>query len=191
MTPRRRALILVGLALLLLAVVILAVVLLLRRASVPGTRVPTPDRPEPAGETVTQVDFVNPLISDPPAFEGSTAARQMAELFAERFGRSATLGGYQNLRDLLPVMTDAFRARAEASIAAAAPAGAAFEGVTSVKVSTDVRSIDEKGAVIAVTLQQEKTSAGAAPAVGYRALRMELVREGDAWRVDSADWDGR
>lgn len=192
MTPRRRALILVGLAVLLLAIVIAAILLILRLLPDPAPQAPASDRTATATpEVVTSVDFVNPLIADPVAVQGSAAARQMAELFAERYGSYSNQGNYQNLRDLLPVMTAAFRARTEATLAAAAPASGTFEGVTSVKVSTDVRSADEDSAVVAVTLQQEKTSGGAAPTVGYRTLRMELVREGESWRVDAAAWDGR
>jgi hypothetical protein len=115
---------------------------------------------------------------------------QMAELFAERYGSYSNQGEYQNLRDLLPVMTARFRQETEAFLATAAPAsGAAFEGVTSVKVSTDVRSIDEDSAIIAVSLQQERTN-GSAVTTGYRTLRMELLKVGEDWRVDRASWEG-
>jgi hypothetical protein len=114
----------------------------------------------------------------------------MAELFAERYGSYSNQGDYQNLRDLLTVMTSGYRAETEAFLSTASPTpGATYEGVTSVKISSEVRSIDGDSAAVAVNLQQTKRVGAAAPVIGYRSLRMELEQVGDDWRVDSATWE--
>ena len=47
----------------------------------------------------------------------------MGELFAERYGSYSNQGDFQNLRDLLPVMTSKYRTQTEASLATAASLG--------------------------------------------------------------------
>jgi len=191
MSPRRRAILIVSLILLLIAVIIAIIFFLTRSLAKPEEPPAEPFVPaETVNEPSVKETFENPLITEEPEVQGSTAAQQMAELFAERFGSYSNQGDYQNLRDLLPVMTARYRSSTEAFLATAESApGQPYEGVTSVKISTDVRSVDEDSAVIAVTLQQSR-SVGVAPATtGYRTLRMELEIVGTDWRVDEASWE--
>jgi len=191
MTPRRRAALIVGLVLILVAIAIF-VILTLRKTVAPPSAPPADDvapviTEEPA---VAQPTFQNPFIVQAPSTPGRTASRQMAELFAERYGSYSNQGDYQNLRDLLPVMTARYRQETEAYLQTAeAATGQPYVGVTSVKISTDVRSITDDDAVIAVTLQQAKTTGTDAPVLGYRTLRMELKLVGSDWRVDKAAWE--
>lgn len=191
MTPRRRAILIVGLGLLLVAAAI-GLIFVLLRAVGPGEADPTAE-PEPIEDTTPEApveDFENPLILTAPVTDERTESRQIAELFAERYGSYSNQGDYQNLRDLLPVMTARYRAETEAFLEDAEPAvGQTYEGVTSKKVSTTVRELDADSAVIAVSLQQEKASGASAPTVGYRTLRMELRKAGDDWLVDRAAWE--
>lgn len=193
MTDRRRAILIVALAVLLLGVIVAAIILVIRAipkktVSLPAgqeTSLPTPEQ-EAAAAIIR-----NPLVPAAAEPVGRTAAAQMAELFAERYGSYSNQGDYQNVRDLLPVMTSGYRAKTEATLAAAAPQRAqTFEGVTSVKISSDVRSFDETAgtAVVGVTLQQEKIS-GTSTVSGYRTLRMELKKIGEDWRIDAARWE--
>jgi hypothetical protein len=193
MTDRRRAILIIALAVLLLGVIIAAVILVTR--ALPKKATPTPigqesSVPTPEQEAAAAI-IQNPLVPAVTQPVGRTAAAQMGELFAERYGSYSNQGDFQNLRDLLPVMTAKYRAQTEASLAAAAPQqGQTFEGVTSVKISSEVRTYNEAGgtAVVAVTLQQEKVS-GTSTVVGYRTLRMELKKVGEDWRVDSSRWE--
>jgi len=192
MTPRRRAILIIGLLLILIAIIVAAIIFFARTVSPPEAEAPlVPDVPG-AGEETTVVPekFDNPLVVREETTPGRTAGQQMAELFAERYGSYSNQGDYQNLRDLLPVMTPRYRAQTEAFLASAdGTPGQPYEGVTSVKVSTDVRSMDADSAVIAVTLQQSKATGAAAPTTGYRTLRMELMLIGTDWRVDAAAWE--
>lgn len=197
MTPRRRAILIVILALLLIAIVVATVLYLLRARPKPAgagdATVPvlTPSAPAPTPTAVSA--FQNPLNPPAPSVDKSrTAAAQMAELFAERYGSYSNQGDFQNLRDLLPVMTDAYRASTETYLATAkSDPNAPYEGVTSVKISTDVRSYDATGgtAVIAVMLQQQKVSGASRATPTYRSLKMSLQKVGQDWRVASATWE--
>ncbi len=192
MTPRRRAILIVGLILLLIAIIVAVIIWLAGRvAPQPDTTTGIIEAPTDIGEPAQPAEvFANPLIVAPAPTPGNTAGRQMAELFAERYGSYSNQGDYRNLRDLLPVMSAGYRSRTEAFLATAQTApGQPYEGVTSVKVSTDVRSMTDDEAVIAVTLQQERSTGTAAPAIAYRTLRMELLRSGENWLVDAAVWE--
>jgi hypothetical protein len=195
MTPRTRAILVIGLGLALLLILIGVIVFLL------NSRKPTatPAAVTPTATSTTPISAPIPLAPNPlnppsaAVTEGRTAAAQMAELFAERYGSYSNQGDFQNLRDLLPVMTDGYRAKTEAYLATAAAADLAnYQGVTSLKISTQVHNYDESGgnAVIAVNLQQQKSGvASGTQAVSYRSLSMELKKVGDSWKVDSATWE--
>ncbi|MFA5854661.1 MAG: hypothetical protein WC866_06340 [Patescibacteria group bacterium] len=193
MTPRRRAILIITLAVLLLGVIIVAVILVTRALPKKTTPIPVgQDTSVPTPEQEAAASIIkNPLVPAVTQPVGRTAAAQMGELFAERYGSYSNQGDFQNLRDLLPVMTAKYRLQTETSLAAAKPQqGQTFEGVTSVKISSEVRTYNEAGgtAVVAVTLQQEKVS-GTSTVVGYRTLRMELKKVGEDWRVDSSRWE--
>lgn len=193
MTARRRAILIVILALLLLGLIIFAVVYFWPKSEV------QPVVPAPAATTSVQASpppapVANPLNSTAAAApSGSTAAVQMAELFAERYGSYSNQGDFQNLTDLLPIMTASYRAKTEAYLASASSSDATtYQGVTSVKISTQVRSYSASAgtASIAVMLQQQKTTGtSVTAAISYRSLLMKLKLVGKEWRVDSADWE--
>src|SRR5512135_203369 len=141
MTDRRRAILIVVLAVLLLGIIIFAVIYFWpkpKAASAPAVPATTEAPAAAAPAPVLQ----NPLkLFAATATSGSTAAAQVAELFAERYGSYSNQGGFQNLTDLLPVMTASYRAKTEAYLATASASGAVeYQGVTSVKVSTQIRS---------------------------------------------------
>lgn len=191
MTPRKRAILIVASVAIFLIALIIVIILLMRRVSGPASTPSATGTPAIQDQAAVKAPGLDPL--NPPAAAaspGRTAAAQMAELFAERYGSYSNQGDYQNLRDLLPIMTDSYRKSAETYLASApSSAGQAFEGVTSVKISTDIRAFDAGAAVVAVTLQQEKTSGSAVSTVAYRTLRLELVKVSDDWRIAAAAWE--
>ena len=198
MNPRiRNAMIIVGILLLAVAVVLL---LFFRpKAAAP---VEEPAAEQPATNTgltsspsvPTQTFPVNPLVptvTTPPAPDERLAARQSAEIFAERYGSYSNQGDFQNLKDLLPSMTASFRAKTEALIEANAgqvpPAD--YQGVTSVKFSSTLGDFDSDAgtATVIVTLQQTKTSATSTSVV-YTTLTVSLKKENGEWKIDVAVW---
>lgn len=196
MTARRRAILIVALALLLLGLIVFAIVRFWPKAApAPAAVAPAPTTGLDAAPAVAPA-LPNPLrppVAAATSPSGTTAAAQMAELFAERYGSYSNQTDFQNLKDLLPVMTASYRAKTEAVIAAGAPQEVAdYQGVTSVKISTEVRSYSSAAgtAVVAVMLQQQKsTGTAVTPAVSYRSLKMGLKLVGKDWLVDSATWE--
>lgn len=197
MTRRRKILIAVLAAVLLLLALILFISTREQPAAAPAPAAPPAPAAEEAASPPEAIPEVpaSPLRPAPaPApTDARTGAIQLAELFAERYGSYSNQESYQNLRDLLPVMSRSFRETTEAELAkvGAAPPAENYEGVTSVKISTRVLSFSEAAgtASLAVTLQQTKTVGTNAPEVSYRTLRLSLVKEGEDWKVDSVRWE--
>jgi hypothetical protein len=198
MNPRFRAILIAVGAVILIA---LAAWLLFFRSAPPAV-VPEPEpEPQPSGGLTTSgaatvVTSIpdNPLITEPAApaeIDERLAARQNAEIFAERYGSWSNQGDYQNLRDVLPFMTARFRAETEAFIAereGQAPP-TAYEGVTSILLSTTFESYDASaGKAEAVVRVQQTKSVGSSETVGHAALSVTLEKVGTEWKVDSAIW---
>ena len=193
MTPRNRAIVVVALGALLIAIIIAAILLFLRLrkpAAVTPTPTPIVNLPE---SNPAPAPFQDPLNPNPPAAPAPrTAATQLAELFAERYGSFSNQGSYQNLRDLLPVMTDRLQASTRVTLASATTTpSTVYTGTTSLKLKTEVREYDENAgtATIAVTLKQDKLGVGTTAVTSYRSLKMTLKKIGQDWKVDTAEWE--
>ncbi len=181
MTRRRKIIIAIVSAIILLLALVLFISTRKPAAPVSGQAEPVPAAGEPAvaPEAIPEVP-ASPLR--PPTAVAPTDARtgaiQLAELFAERYGSYSNQESYQNLRDLLPVMSQSLRQATEAELAKAgtAPPAENYEGVTSAKISTKVLSFSEAAgtASLTVTLQETKTVGTDPPEVSYRTLRLSL-----------------
>lgn len=124
--------------------------------------------------------------------EGRTASLQMAELFAERYGSYSNQGDYQNLQDLLPVMTSSYRSKTEDFLesVAGSPPAESYEGYTATKVSSEELAYNEAAgtATYEIVLQQLKVTDGGESQIEYPVLQLRLKKLGDEWKVDKADW---
>lgn len=192
---RKRTLIIVAVLLVLIALVLLFFLLFGRKPASPS---PLPEvQPPPTtgglesapSKTVETAVPENPVaLPLPPAPKQPNAVR-VAEVFAQRYASySNQEQPYQNLIDLMPVMTASYRAATEAKVAkAAAGISVAYQGTTSAKVSSTVVSSDATAATIDVLLQQAASSASGTD-VTYHTLRANLEKNGDAWEVDGVSW---
>jgi hypothetical protein len=203
MSERNRLFAIIGLGLLVVLVIVALVVGLLRKKpAAPAPAAPAPvEAPQgglevsgstpPAEKPSTVTDLLKftlpSFASLPPEIAGPS---QTAELFAERYGSYSNQSEYQNLRDLLPIMTDRFRRESEAKLAAL-PTGAPAEyvGVTSVKLSSKLVATDDARdrARVNVLVQETKTTASAPPTTSYRTYVVHLVKVNDEWKVDSIE----
>ena len=194
---RRRKIIIAAIA---AALLLLALVLFISTRKPSAAPAPAA-APVPAAEEAVETPEAIPEVPASPLrptavaapTDARTGAIQLAELFAERYGSYSNQESYQNLRDLLPVMSQSLRKATEAELAKAGtvPPAQNYEGVTSAKISTKVLSFSEAAgtASLAVTLQETKTVGTAPPEVSYRTLRLSLVKEGEDWKVDAVKWE--
>lgn len=196
-TSTRNRLLILGLAVLVIGGIILISVL--GGGDQAETTEPTSQETQGDGLGVSS-DIVVPTVpsgldsTPPPAqvVEGRTASLQVAELFSERYGSYSNQGNYQNLKDLLPIMTDALRSQTEAFLksVADAPPAESYEGYTAKRVSSkEISYSDSSGtAIYEMTLQQQKLTSTGEPEISYPVLRIEMISVSDAWKIAKADW---
>lgn len=196
-TSTRNRLLVVGLALVVVAIIVLFTIL----GGEENGETPADSTPEvtenglgisePVDAPATP-QGLEPDIPVSAAPEGRTASAQIAELFSERYGSYSNQGSYQNLRDLLSVMTPSYRASTEAFLASVSsdPTAETYEGYTATKVATEeIRFDDARGeAIYEISLQQTKTLGTSVPEISYPVLRISLEKTGDSWRVAGATW---
>lgn len=197
MTARtRNRIIVIGLAVLVAGLV--AVFTLFDKGNAPEPAAPSSApadeglAPSAAVDVPAAPDGLEPEPATEPLIEGKTASLQMAELFAERYGSYSNQGNYQNLRDLLPVMTVSYRSETEDfldSISAAPPAEI-YEGYTSVKVASEERAFDDNAGTARydISLQQVKVVGAGEPEVLYPVLRVSLKKIGENWKIAGSEW---
>ncbi len=149
-------------------------------------------RPAPQ-EQVTQPVAPEPTLSERQEQESrasSATLQAQAKLFAERYGSFSTEANYQNLKDLLPVMTATFAAQTETSIRTAPPS-TEYYGVTTRVVSVKTDALDEAAgtASLTVSTQRQETKGNAAPTVKYQNLALTFQKIGTEWKISSAVWE--
>jgi hypothetical protein len=200
MSERNRLFALIGLGLIIVLAIVALVIGLMKKPAAPPAEPAPVEEPQgglevagtvPDDERPIRVLEGNPLRLDLPTFEDLpevAGPSQTAELFAERYGSFSNQSEYQNLRDLLPIMTERFRRESEAKLAAV-PAGTPtqYVGVTSVKLSSKVVATDDASgrARVSVLVQETKTTASEPPTTSYKTYIVRLQKEGDEWKVDS------
>jgi hypothetical protein len=132
---------------------------------------------------------VNPFaIVDRPVVEATPVevdVASVASLFVERYVSYSNQSDYQNLRDLLPLMTDRFRAETEAKLDAAPPGGGEYVGVTGTRISSKIDDQTAAAARVSVSVQETKTVGSKAPEVSYKTYAVRLVKAGTDWKIDS------
>jgi hypothetical protein len=195
------------LVIIVLGIVILAIGLalfFLRRTAAPGEAPQAPAVNAPTGglgtTSGTTGTITNVPVTPPPppptvsAEERAHAeAQTLATLFVERYGSYSNQSNFQNLEDLLPLMSDSFRAKTERDLEALrrdTPPPTEYVGVTTRVLSTAEREYDlpRGAAAFRASVQKSEVKGTAPPTITYPAIDVTLVREGGAWKVSSAVW---
>jgi len=135
----------------------------------------------PAGVTLPPAPVPNTLTGAEQKFYG------VARNFAERFGSFSTDSNYANLEEVKLFATEKMIAELDRIIADSQRAGS-FYGVTSKVLKVDIKEMDESQGLAVVSLQRQETKAGRPDLVYYQDLNLDLVKQGDDWKVDAAIW---
>ena len=187
-----------------IVIVLVAILMLVfRRRTAPAVEAPRPvganaptgglgTAPGTTG-TITNV----PVTPPPPTISAEERARAeaqtLATLFVERYGSYSNQSNFQNLEDLLPLMSDSFRAKTERDLEEmrrTTPSPTEYAGVTTRVLSTTEREYDLPRGVAAfrASVQKSDVKGTAPPTITYPAIDVTLVREGGAWKISSARW---
>jgi len=149
-----------------------------------------PPTPTPTGEKKI-IEVRTPVA---PKEVGEEDLKQMAGLFAERFGSYSNQSNYRNLRDLKIFMTAKLAAWAEDFIKKQIESKAdtsIYYGISSKAISMTVNEFkaDEGLARIMVGTQRRESLATGANSTGFgQNIEIVFLKQGGIWKVDEANW---
>ena len=158
-------------------------------------------QPAPANPSAIEVPVTLPQASSglanesqSPVFEPAleSSLKAMALTFAERFGSYSNQSNFSNLDALRDLMT--VRMKIWADSYQASQAGiedAAYYGVTTQALSAQITAFEEslgQAEIVVTTQRQEAKVSTVNPRVFYQDLKLQLVKTGEGWKVDSAEW---
>lgn len=191
---------------LIAAILIIGLVLFLLRRLVapsgeapqaPAVNAPTGGLGTAPGTTGTITNVPVTPAPPPPTVSAEERARAEAQtlttLFVERYGSYSNQSNFQNLEDLLPLMSESFRAKTERDLETlrrTAPPPSEYVGVTTraLSVAESVYDLPRGAAAFRASVQKSEVRGTAPATVTYPAIDVTLVREGGAWKVSSAVW---
>lgn len=175
--------------------IVLALVLrsrLVRRGPAPATIAPTavpslpaPEKPEalPAGLATTTPKA--PALGSVEASQEEV--KNMARLFAERYGSYGPETNFQNLKDVEPMVTATMAAYLDTVTGLPLLGGNPVTTVTRA-ISAEIRQWSDARALVGVTTQREETTGGTQTVI-YQPLRVLLLKASGEWKVDGAWWE--
>ncbi len=188
MTRRQRnIIILLGI---LVIILILLILLLMRFWPKPKPEQVIEEEPVVL-EEVEETDSRTPIQKKQAEERETTASVQtVAKTFVERYGSYSNESDFANLRDLYPLMTDAFKAETEAYIEGTT-IPETFYGITTRVITLKIDDYDETAGTATVTISTQREEAVDSPqnvSVRYQDIELSLVMESGVWKVDSAQW---
>jgi hypothetical protein len=135
-------------------------------------------------------DVSEPLIDEP---ELEAGLKAIAFAFAERFGSYSNEGNYNNIESVNNLMTVRMKAwvdnyRLQQS---KLPQDSTYYGVTTKALSININTFDEtsgRSEIIVSTQRQESRGDTQNPKVYYQDLKLDLVKTGEGWKIDVAQW---
>ncbi|MFH1193771.1 MAG: hypothetical protein V1661_02145 [bacterium] len=124
----------------------------------------------------------------------TSAISILGKNFAQIYGSYSNQSNYSNIESALPLLSAKYKAEMSQVLSgfrASYQPGAKYEGITTVAMSDTLENLDLKSGVASLIVKtQRKISTGtqANYTIKYQDIRLEMVKEGDAWFVDSAKW---
>ena len=114
----------------------------------------------------------------------------LAKTFAERYGSFSFESEFENMRDVLPLMTDAYAAATAAELVAK-KASEVFYSVTTRVIATSVDALSEEEGMATITVTTQREIVSDDPAnrtVRYQPLLLTFEKMKGVWKVASARW---
>jgi hypothetical protein len=121
--------------------------------------------------------------------------KSVAMTFAERFGSYSNQGNFSNLDSMRDIMTEKMISWVDNYKKSQNPPAVkdqpVYYGITTQALSVQIDSFDEtsgEAQVLVLTQRQESKATTVNPRVYYQNLKIILVKTGQGWKVDSAEW---
>lgn len=199
---KRTGFLIIGIAIVLLAIFI--ILLWKQRPQQPAPESPTPTTTIPLIEAdEVEAPLTTPsdkprnyqtydISQEAPYQVGAVDAAKMAKLFAERFGSFSNQSNYSNITDLEILMTESMRTWAQQYVTdlRSEPYAGSYYGIITESVSVEQLAYDEGvgTARMKVSTKRQETKGSEAGAVYEQAININLVKKGNDWLVDRAEW---
>lgn len=187
MSPKQRRNTIVILSILLLLIFLWLLSFLIPKSK-PKTEVPAS---QTSASTPSQTPFTTQQLEQEKVVRTQASGMTTtAKLFAERYGSYSNEANFQNIRDVIPLMSAKFGAATTTALATKkVPIG--FYGITTRVITVKVVSQDEKKgtAVIDMSTQRvEENGSAQNTTTKYQDIELSFVKESGVWVVDSAKW---
>jgi hypothetical protein len=120
----------------------------------------------------------------------SSGAISVAKMFVERYGSYSNEANFQNLIDVLPLMTVSFAAETNELIAKS-KSPETYYGVTTRVLTVNVEKIDEEKGTALIKVNTQREIAKDSPqntTIETQEILLKLVRLEGIWKVESAVW---
>lgn len=114
----------------------------------------------------------------------------LANIFTERFGSFSSETEFQNTLDLKSFMTASMKVWADNLINFQENVGSGdFSSIISKVISTKIISSSDSAAIIEIVVKRTESSlSNDVDTSYYQNMVIELVKQGDDWKVDTATW---
>ena len=199
MTKRNKIILIVSIVLILILIVILYFYLTQPKAVQPAAAPATNQQPssgqtnQPTVSGTTQ-GTVQEIQTPAPALTQTEANMTiLASSFAERFGSFSNQSNFANLEDLKILMTDKMSAWADNYIQEnrqkSLEIPTEYTGITTKALNAKIVSQTDSSVQIKVATQRREAKGTTADfTVYYQDILINLVKVGDVWKVDGANW---
>ena len=114
----------------------------------------------------------------------------LSKTFVERYGSYSNESNFENLRDVMPIMTTAFAAETQTLIDSLS-ASSSYYGVTSRVLTVNVETRDDVAGIASISVTTQRQEAVDSPKnveVKYQDILLEMRLVGGEWKVSSARW---
>lgn len=147
--------------------------------------------PSPSFNTNIAAPSTNAAPPEKPDERGNM--KRVAAAFAERYGSYSNVGDFENVLDLKVYMTTSLQAWADSYVADARskPRSSEYSGTTTRAISVDVAAFDEAAGTASLVVKTQRRETGStigSERVYYQDLKLEFMKSGESWKVNTVAW---
>ncbi|MBI4714227.1 hypothetical protein HY771_03540 [Candidatus Uhrbacteria bacterium] len=192
MTTRKMRLTVIGLIIIVLLLLLLWLLWFLFKSDESPSTEPSVETPQTTEGTTESEPTLKEqqLKQEQDTRNQSAGAITIAKIFTERYGSYSNEANFQNLIDVLPLMTDTFAQETEVMIENST-LPETYYGVTTIVLIVNVEKMDEVNGTAEIRLNTQREIAKDSPqnvSVENQEILLELARIEGVWKVASADW---
>jgi len=147
---------------------------------------------EPTNQTQPSTNSLSQQIQqkEQEARNATSDVLSLAKQFVARFGSYSNESVFENIRDVLPLMSKTFQQKTEDDLANKV-SPKEYYGVTTRVITAKTIKSDETTGEATVKLTTQRNESIGSPqnsVVKYQDIILSFVKESGVWKIDSANW---